>query len=291
MPKAKLSFACPTPGCDGTVEDWIDAGEPDYSAEVHSDGDYISDEYLTCSECGQEFTVAIVNSMGHVSASVEDHDDVDVNVDIKYKPDRDVEYEDYLAYLSEYDPPPDALDLYQRAVAELKMLLHRNPTEPDDGILYRMIFSQFIAIFEAYLADRLVRLVIDQKEIRDRLLEKHDVFKDMKLTLAESINDPEAGMKSMKGRLQSQLYHNLDQVKRLYQIALQCNIFPDDTVKEKISTAVKQRHDCVHRNGRDKDDNVNRFPISYILEVHSALDSVVQTAEQGARKAVDGLPF
>ncbi|MHA6298549.1 hypothetical protein [Devosia sp. CAU 1758] len=291
MPEAKLSFACPTPGCDGVLEEWIDAGEPDYSAEVHSDGDYKSDEYLTCPECEAEFMVSIVNSMGHVTASVEDHDDVDVDIKIKRTPYSDVEYEDYLAYLSEYDPPSNAQDLYERAVAELKMLLHRNPDESDDGILYRMIFSQFIAIFEAYLADRLVRLVIDEKTIRDRLLDNAGAFKEMKLALSEAINDPEAGMKAMKGRLQSQLYHKLDEVKRLYQIALKVDIFPDDAVKDKIATAVMQRHDCVHRNGRDKDDNVNRFPVSYILDVFMALDSVVQNAEKGARKAVDDLPF
>jgi hypothetical protein len=63
----------------------------------------------------------------------------------------------------------------------------------------------------------------------------------------------------------------------------------DDSAKEKIAAAVVKRHDCVHRNGRDKDDKMNRFSPEYISDVHKALDTVVRAAEEGAKTAISNL--
>jgi hypothetical protein len=284
MPDVMISFECPKVGCDGIVEEIVEVGEPDYSAEVHSDGDAVTDEHLQCPECETDYVVSVVNHMSLVSAELLDHDDVRVETRIVRNP-----YNDYDEYLENYDPPSNAFELYDDAVVELRNLLAQNPSQPEDGILYRMIFSQFIAIFEAFLADRLLRAVIDHTEIKNRLLKNSGIFKDMSLTLAEAVADPDAGWKKMKGRLQSQLYHQLDDVKKLYQIALQVDIFPDETEKAKIAAAVAKRHDCVHRNGRDKDDNLNRFSPIYILDTFKALDTVVRTAEEGAKKAEGNL--
>lgn len=281
MPEVKLSFVCPAQNCDGIVEEWLEISDPDYSTEVHSDGDAISDEHMSCPECSTDFVICVVNSMGHVSAELQDYDGVHIEAEVIDSPDQD-----YSDYLRDYDPPSNALDLYVDGVIELRDLLEKNPKEPEAGILYRMIFTQLIAIFEAFLADRLLRLVLDHEEIRNRLLDKSGMFKEMTLTLAEAVRDPDAGKKKMKSRLQSQLYHKLDEVKKLYQIALQVDIFPDEEVTATIATAITKRHDCVHRNGRDKEDNLNHFPVKYILDVYKALDSVVRHAEEGAKKGV-----
>jgi hypothetical protein len=55
--------------------------------------------------------------------------------------------------------------------------------------------------------------------------------------------------------LRSILYHNLQKVDFLYKTALQTPILNLAQDRAELLKAVILRHDCVHRNGFDKDGN------------------------------------
>jgi hypothetical protein len=55
--------------------------------------------------------------------------------------------------------------------------------------------------------------------------------------------------------LRSILYHNLAKVDFVYDTALQVKILKLISDKSRLFNAIKLRHDCVHRNGFDKDGN------------------------------------
>ena len=67
------------------------------------------------------------------------------------------------------------------------------------------------------------------------------------------MEDEDIVFKRVTHHLKALLYHNLPKVNALYRIAARIDIFPDETIKARLFEAVPIRHDCVHRNGNDKD--------------------------------------
>ena len=63
--------------------------------------------------------------------------------------------------------------------------------------------------------------------------------------------------KEIRNYLRSILYHNLAKVHVMYKKALRVDVFKalGDEKKIVLFKAVDYRHDCVHRNGFDKDGN------------------------------------
>ena len=79
----------------------------------------------------------------------------------------------------------------------------------------------------------------------------------------------------MAKHLSDLIYHRLEQVAELYYIAFGIGIWPNKDASGKLFGAVKLRHDCVHRNGKDKDGNeltgITREYVESVLEAALAM--------------------
>jgi hypothetical protein len=276
MPKVLIQFDCETQRCDAIIEEMVDVSEPDFSAEKMSDGDAIEDHDLTCPECGTDYVVETVSSFGGVTANVGGRD---INAEVQYEPD----YDDYLL---SYVPASDTEADYVAARDDLTDLLSAHGGAPD-GILNRMIFSQVVAIMEAYLSDKILRLVKDHHEIKGRLISGADFLKDQKLGLAEVLSDPGKAEALFRLGLQKILYHDLPKVEKLYKIALKNDAFPaDPELRKTLDAAIITRHDCVHRNGRRMDGSAHSIADSMIDALMRAVDKLVQHVELKAAESL-----
>ena len=85
-----------------------------------------------------------------------------------------------------------------------------------------------------------------------RILEQDGDLKEQKLTLAEALKDEDIVSEQVTRRLKALLCHNLPKVNALYRIAARVDIFPTKPSRAPLR-GVPIRHDCVHRNGNDKD--------------------------------------
>ncbi len=115
------------------------------------------------------------------------------------------------------------------------------------------MFSHQVTALEAYLGDTLKNEVFRDLNALQRLVDQDDDLKKEKFTLAEISKDPRLIEKKVREHLRGIMYHNHARVDVLYRIALGVKILDLATDKKSLFAAVMLRHDCVHRNGADKD--------------------------------------
>lgn len=277
MPQVEIAFNCLRDNCDGIVTEIVYVSDPDFSAERMSDGDSIEEHDLVCPECSKEYLVETWSTFGGVTANL-DGDDVHAVV-----------LPDYDDYLLSYTPSSDTEADYIRARDDLLELLNAHGGAPQ-SILNRMIFSQMVALMEAYLSDKILRLVTDHPEIKVRVVAKADFLKDHSLKLTDVLSDPNRAESIFRLGLQKILYHDLVKVEKLYQIALRNSAFPSDQKdRDVLENAIITRHDCVHRNGRRMDGTTHSIDDTMIGNLVAVLSRLIEHIEEKAELAVDAI--
>ncbi|GAM02970.1 hypothetical protein SP5_109_00030 [Sphingomonas parapaucimobilis NBRC 15100] len=283
MPRALIEFDCPKPACPGVVSEAVYVSDPDFTAEKMSDGDVFEEHDIVCPICGEDYQVDTINGMGGYSASV-DGDDVVMSLESDEDPD---DYEDFLL---RYVPANDQEGAFENARNELVALLTTFQPAPD-SILARMIYSQLIAIMEAYLSDKILQLAMNHTEIKKRLAQKAGFVQNQTLKLTDVLLDPTKAENAFKIGLQNILYHDLEKVEKLYNVGLNIGFYPpNSTIKTNLEASVKIRHDCVHRNGVNKDGYVHSFDDTTIRTLAKDLTNLVHHLENATAAAVAALP-
>jgi hypothetical protein len=85
------------------------------------------------------------------------------------------------------------------------------------------------------------------------------------------------------GYLRSLMWHNLPKADVLYKLVLGINLFAmiGEAKTALLLKAVEYRHDCVHRNGYDKDGNrLQVFGLEYVAEVGDAVHEMVEGVQK-----------
>lgn len=282
MPRTVVQFTCKQPSCDGVISETLWVSEPNYAAERMSDGDAIEDHGVTCPECGTDYEIETVNGMGGFYATL---DGVTLAAFIEH----DREPDDYEEFLLNYFPANDTVGAFEEARSELLTLLAAYQPGPE-SMLSRMIYSQLIATMEAYLSDKILKLATIHTEIKQRLARSAGFVQGQTVKLSDVLLDPAFGENSFKIGLQSVLYHDLEKVKKLYNVAFQCPFFPPSgDIKNQLEAAVKIRHDCVHRNGTDKEGFVHQFDETMIRDLATNIAALVDHLENETERAVAAL--
>ena len=137
---------------------------------------------------------------------------------------------------------------------------------------------------EAYLADRLIKEIEADPGALRHLLDQDDDLAKEKFTLAEISKDPALVERKVREHLRSIQYHNLAKVDVLYNIALGIRILKGGNDKPSLFKAVMLRHDCVHRNGFDKDGNeLNVFTKTFVQDTADLIKVFVERIEKAVR--------
>ena len=144
-------------------------------------------------------------------------------------------------------------------------------------IINRMVFAHQISALEVYLGDTLLKQVMHSQKVLGILLAKEQQLRDVKVGLADVVNSPNIVRDNVREHLQGIVYHNLAKVAALYKIALKIDIWPNDEIKIDLYHAVLYRHNCVHRNGRDKDGaELKVFTTAYVKSMIEVIFQLVQ---------------
>jgi hypothetical protein len=158
----------------------------------------------------------------------------------------------------------------------------------DDGshLLNRMVFSRQVTALEAYLSDTLMNVVAADVDAMRRLVNEDDELAKENFTLAEILKDPELVERKVRKHLRAILYHNLAKVDVLYNIALGIRILNLTTDKASLFKAGMPRHDCVHRNGFDKDENeIKVFTKAFVQDTADLIKDFVESIENARAQA------
>lgn len=270
-----LSFECSR--CAEQIEvDDFDLPGYDYGAEVHSDGRGCEDVSVECPNCRMEYTVEISNLLGQYDADVVEDASITVDLYVPSEPDYD-DY-DYDEYLKSY-VPKEPFNRYEHSLELLDEMLKNAGVLQSYPMFHRMMLLQHVAMMEAYLCDRLITLVASDK-VRTNLILGYTSLSQQKYPMSAFAGNPSLMNDKTVTFLKNQLYHELDEVEKLYIAALGTTPFVDETSKTFLKAAMINRHHCVHRDGKDNDGVVlDEVDAAYIVDVRKNISELVNNIE------------
>ncbi|MGY3510653.1 hypothetical protein [Bradyrhizobium lupini] len=181
-------------------------------------------------------------------------------------------------------PPADPFWVFMESYRGTISLLARQGTEDGRHLVNRLVFSHQVTALETYLGDTLINEVFSDTNVLERLLDGDKDLSKEKFTLPEIAKDPGLINRKVREHLKSILYHNLQKVDVLYHVALGIRILDLARDKPTLLEAVRLRHDCVHRNGRDKEGReLDIFTKVFVQDTADAIKDLVEKIEQTVR--------
>jgi len=271
--ETQVFFECPK--CQKTARTSVIVPEPNWGAgDKMSDMTSEGETQAQCSECEAWFSAYVYNSASSCDVTLDEYPNTNVVADFAFfsPPDE----EDWL----DRNPPTDPYSVFTESMNQLAKFLIEHGENNGDHIVNRMIFTQQVSAFEAYLGDTLLRAVQAKPKALSQLLTKDTEVNAQKFTLAQVAANPNLVSEKVAAYLKSILYHNLAKVHFLYGAALNVQILTDDDDNDNLMKAIQYRHDCVHRNGKDNDGNpLEVFTEDYIRRTGQLMRALVKRIE------------
>lgn len=264
-----VTFQCPK--CSAVTQSAVDVPEPDWgAAETSSDLNSEGDTVVDCGTCGAAFDAWVTNSAGDCHVTLNDHPDTRVQADTAFfSPEEDA--------WSDADLPENPYSIWDGSYQQTCAFFDTHGEEAGDALINRMVFAQHVVALEAYLADTLLKAAMGDAKVLGRLLE-HDLdLRKERFSLLDIQANPELVRDRVAAHLREVRYHNLAKVNVLYKIALGVDVLTDSDAAAPLIAAMRLRHDCVHRNGFDKDgEKLVNFTRAYVSATAEAFRKVVQ---------------
>lgn len=281
---SKIGFECPK--CGERFAQAINVPETYWAGDNADERSTTDTDTVICENCSEAFDIEILNSDNSIYVTVDNYPRLKVNssdAELVGTP-----YDD--EYDWEADLPSEPENEFLTMLNELRQLLDKNGSDSSPSVFNRMIFSQQFAGMEAYLGDTLLMQVTSNRSVLAKMVAGNEDLKDLKLGLQNILADPDVVKKVVVTNLKSQLYHNLPKVNELYKVAFGSGIFPTIDIKNRLCKSMSLRHDCVHRNGKDKENNKRDEPmVAYIQQMEIDLRDLVRHVENIVCLAVNPL--
>ena len=258
-----ISFECPN--CGALVEDEVKDASFDWSADSSADGTGTSDSVVVCPTCEHEETVYVIaQGIGKIVV-LRDARGVTVSF-------RDNSFDDigYDSALDEYTPY-DAAEVFDISMRELAAL-----SGPANHVLLKMIYLQSIIALEAYLSDRLIKMILDDRKKLVDLVKRTTKFKSTQVTIEQLADDKDYLKNFVKNYLHEFSFHKLRETARFYKAVLNVDIFKNAVEATELDAIVVKRHHIVHRNGRDNEDKQIAISVSEVERVQLLVREMVE---------------
>ena len=173
---------------------------------------------------------------------------------------------------------------FSLSLSELKRIATRAHELAGDSLTNRMCFSQIMSAFEAYLSDTLLNGVDQDFDKMIAVAEKDTELNKIRFTLTDVSKGKSLVAEKVTDHLRGLIYHNIPRISPLYEAAFGTPIIQERTDLETFMKYVSDRHDCVHRNGRDKNDaSPVKFTVQFVLDAISFFEAVTERLEESIR--------
>lgn len=272
--QTQARFVCPACGEHAVCS--VGVPEPQWgAAEKMSDLTSEDQTDVLCNKCGRDFPAYVQNGSSGCFISLDEFPNVIVDADYAFFSPPDPE--DWFDFEVPDSPRSVFLDSYHHTGD----ILAEHGGSNGASLINRMVFAQQVSALEAYLGDTLIKNTLEDKAALSRLLARDNDLKDQKFDLVQIAANPELVTHSVKKYLQEILYHNLAKVEYLYKCALEINFWHDPDGKKKLFQAIAYRHDCVHRNGYNKDGKrLDIFTKVYVQDIADTMKALVENIER-----------
>lgn len=266
------------PECGHSNDQEVSVPELNFSAENTSDMAVDDQAEIECEGCDTVYMGHVWVNAGEAVFELEDPHQFTVHGDMPmFGPDED------------YEPPTDPHSIALESLRQLTIMVGAPSPENDPQFTNRLIFAGAVSSLEAYLGDTLINAVRSKADVRDELLKNNQKLGSISISAAELAANPQAVTLRVVHDLKAILYHNLEVVNVLYRDAFGVGLFPSKDQSDILFPAMRKRHDCVHRNGCDKEGNkLTDFDDDY---VRSTIDAIVAVVDHVEDATSEDLPF
>ncbi|KGM86636.1 hypothetical protein rosmuc_02929 [Roseovarius mucosus DSM 17069] len=271
---SQVWFQCPE--CETDVHITVRVPEPDFSGEKASDMISDGEVELHCTACDAVFDGYAYAGPSHCDIHIPDHPNTAVHADMPYysQPSDADEWENYVI-------PENPHEIFRSTIGQLRGILEDHVNDHVKGLLIRMVFSQAITAFEAYFCDTLIKNVTASTTAMQLLLAKDGPLSQAKFPLTDILANPEIVKDEIQMSLRNRLYHKVAEVARLYENALKISIVPNRVDLERLKIDIGYRHDCVHRNGVDKEGHkLTVLTKGYVAETLCVVERFVEHTQK-----------
>ena len=279
---SNISFKCPICGKD--VHQEVEVPEPDYSAEKSRDMCTDGEVEVYCEGCDNYFDGDAWAGPGHCDITLREYEDTPVFCDT---PGYDRPPEDWF---EDWIVPDDPASIFKTNINELNALIDEQAQADGASLMNRMIFAQILTFLEAYFCDTLISGL---RRYPDRLVDfaaRDGSISQTEFRASDLLRDREHVQKTVEHNLKSRLYHQFGSGKKdkngkekvegvplWYAQAFGFSLTPTPEDIEKLRNYAVFRHDCVHRNGKTKDDEtLTIFNKPYLQEALSLAERIVE---------------
>lgn len=277
-----ITWVCPNCGKLNITK--IAPPQPDLSAETDCDSQSQEDSDVECRHCNHQINVTMCTGMWSSKGDI-DVEDGHFYVDDGFlEPDDDYDDDDYYNNVKFEDSHNDTLEILE-AIKDLSPE-HQNK-------LCMLLYANVITKMETFLCDTLKQYVMSDKEQKKRFVSTYEPLKKGKLTYGEIYEKYDSLDDIIKEKLAEIIYHRMEQVSEIYKNVIDIDINPS----EKIYRAIQNRHNIVHRNGKDKEGNLlniskeevkelSEYMVDYINDIKEKIEQ-----KENKRLNIDEQPF
>jgi len=126
--------------------------------------------------------------------------------------------------------------------------------EAEDPFLCRLLFIHQVGALERFLSSTFRRLIDADKSAKRKFVTSTDQLSAKNIKLIEVMRDEHLVENKIANFLHSFSFHHLVKVDNMYLKTFEFSIFPNPETDINIfKNIIDLRHDCVHRNGHNKD--------------------------------------
>lgn len=261
-----VQFVCPK--CGQENMETVPVPGTDWTGDSADERFTQDNEDVPCQGCGDVFSICLQNNDGRIHVSSNDSEDIRFTASDAYEPDDDI------------DLPSDPAINILMMLEDIREVLNGSPLSFHTATLHRMAFIQQCAALEAYLSDTLVGEVLNKAGALKRIISGDRDLKEMKLPLSVILNNTGLVPHTVAMHLRGLLYHNFKKIEIIWRHALKFDLFPSADIRLRMMKAEPIRHDCVHRNGKDKrGDERTEVDAEFVEQMDKDIRLVIQHIE------------
>ncbi len=166
---------------------------------------------------------------------------------------------------------------FVQTINDIKRVLYSSIEPTVVNTTYKMLYVHSVTAMETYLGDTLKSLVMNKKEFIYNAAKNLYEFKKEKFQLQELILNDNFLEKTVLNQLNKYLYHDVGKVMMIYKSVLGFNGSYD---LKNLSKITSNRHDLVHRNGKDNSGKGISLDLSLVQSAIKEIESFIEYIDE-----------
>jgi len=194
--------------------------------------------------------------------------------------DYDQDYYEWLERQEQLSRP--VFRAFTQTMSDVKALTSKVLLDAQSQMLARMLLAQSITALEVFLADTLILTVSSSQKAQEKLLGSKTLgIGNKQFKLADAIGVEDFAKTRLLEHLRAVSFHNIQSANGLFRVGLGIDILPEGDKLALVQKSIKMRHDCVHRNGVDRDTGeLHQIDQAFLLSLSDTLSEMVKSVDE-----------